>query len=105
MPSLAATFVSLQGSNAMGRLLVVSCLPYRTFHLELRDSGGRDCAVVIHPPAGRGEPLEVPRDGAPDTLADLIGRAKGMIDGVLGPRPPPRQLGYRSRTASERPGI
>jgi hypothetical protein len=89
----------------MGRLLVVSSLPYRTYHLELRDGGGRNCAVVIHPPAGKGEPLEVPRDGTPATLTELIGRAKGMIDGVLGPRPPPRQLGHRGRTAGERPRI
>jgi len=86
----------------MGRLLVVSSLSYRTYHLELRDGGGRNCAVVIHPPAGRGQPLEVPRDGSPATLTELIGRAKGMIDGVLGPRPPPRHLGHR-RTLSERP--
>ncbi|WP_254454356.1 transposase [Siccirubricoccus sp. G192] len=65
--------------------------------LELRDGGGRECAVVIHPPAGRGEPHEVPGGGGSATLAELIGRARQMIDAVLGPRPPPRHLGLRSR--------
>jgi|tagenome__1003787_1003787.scaffolds.fasta_scaffold20247232_1 hypothetical protein len=86
----------------MSRLLVVSFLQYRTYQLELRDSGGRECAVVIHPPARKGEPHEVPREGAPVTLTELIARAKALIDGVLGPRPPPRQLGQRGRMTNER---
>jgi hypothetical protein len=85
----------------MGRLLVVSFLQYRTYQLELRDSGGRECAVVIHPPARKGEPHEVAREGAPATLTELIIRAKALIDGVLGPRPPLQQLGQRGRTISE----
>ncbi len=40
----------------MSRLLVVSFLQYRTYQLELRDSGGRECAVIIHPPARKGYP-------------------------------------------------
>ena len=87
----------------MGRLLVVSFLQYRTYQLELRDI--RECAVVIHPPARKGEPHEVPREGAPGTLTELIARAKAIIDGVLGPSPPPRQLGQRGRTTNELLGI
>src|SRR3954469_20274584 len=38
----------------------------------------------------------------PVTLTELIARAKALIDGVLGPRPPPRQLGQRGRMTNER---
>ncbi|MXP66088.1 hypothetical protein E0493_22340 [Roseomonas sp. M0104] len=79
----------------MSRLLVVSFQPYRTYQLELRDAGGAQCAVIIHPPAGRGEAQAVPQDPEGVTLTELIGRAKGMIDGILGPRPPPRAFGPR----------
>ena len=81
----------------MSRLLVVSFQDYRTHRLELRDGGGREYAVVIHPPTGRGEPHEVPGGAGSATLAELIGRAKEMIDAVLGPRPTPRHLGPRGR--------
>ena len=81
----------------MRRLLVVSFQDYRTHRLELRDGGGQQCAVVIHPPAGRGEPHEVPREAGTATLVELISRAKAMIDAVLGPRPQPRHLGPRGR--------
>ncbi|MFC7557289.1 hypothetical protein ACFQU7_41825 [Pseudoroseomonas wenyumeiae] len=33
----------------MGRLFVVSFQQYRTYQLELRDAGGAQCAVIIHP--------------------------------------------------------
>ncbi|WP_372621993.1 hypothetical protein [Falsiroseomonas sp.] len=72
----------------MGRLTAVSFKPYRGHQLELRDSGRIGCAVIIHPPGGRGSPHQVTA-GKPDaTLADLIAQAKAMIDAVLGPRPP-----------------
>lgn len=71
----------------MDRLLVVSWQQYRTYHLELRDGGRTRCAVIIHPPCGSGDVFEVPQDSGAATLVELIGRAKGMIDGVLGPRP------------------
>jgi len=83
----------------MSRLLVVSFQEYRNYQLELRDSGGQECSVVVHPPAGQGEGQEIPRDGGSATLVELIDRAKKMIDGVLGPRPPPRQLGQRGHMA------
>jgi hypothetical protein len=79
----------------MSRFLVVSFQPYRTYHLELRDGGGTQCAVVIHPPAGKGDAQQVPQATASATLAELMDRAKGMIDAVLGPRPPPRALAPR----------
>ena len=73
----------------MGRMVVVSYKPYRTFHLEMRDAGGADCAVIIHPPHGKGEPQPVPpRPGQPTSLGVLIGLAKAMVDAVMGPRPP-----------------
>ncbi|HEV7268794.1 MAG TPA: hypothetical protein VGN83_28400 [Falsiroseomonas sp.] len=72
----------------MGRLTAVSFKPYRGHQLELRDSGRTSCAVIIHPPGGRGSPHQIAA-GKPDaTLADLIFQAKAMIDAVLGPRPP-----------------
>jgi hypothetical protein len=81
----------------MARLLVVSFQQYRTYHLELRDAGSLHCAVIIRPPPGRGDEHEVARNSASETLAELIARAKGMIDGVLGPRPPPRAFAQRGR--------
>jgi hypothetical protein len=81
----------------MARLLVVSFQQYRTYHLELRDAGSMHCAVIIRPPPGRGEEHEVARNSAGETLAELIARAKGLIDGVLGPRPPPRAFVPRGR--------
>jgi hypothetical protein len=79
----------------MGRLLVVSFQQYRTYQIELRDAGNAQCAVIIHPPAGRGAAHEVPQDARAATLSELLQRAKGMIDGILGPRPPPRTFGQR----------
>lgn len=78
----------------MGRLTAVSFRPYRNHHLELRDAGGTNCSVIVHPPAGMGEPQEVsPPDGGPATLGELIGRAKMLIDAVMGPRPAPTARG------------
>ncbi|MDJ0391197.1 hypothetical protein QMO56_24095 [Roseomonas sp. E05] len=85
----------------MGRLLVVSFQQYRTYHLELRDAGGAQCAVIIHPPAGRGDAHAVPPGPKGVGLVELIGRAKGMIDGILGPRPPPRAFGQRYQQISQ----
>ncbi|MCI0755682.1 hypothetical protein [Teichococcus vastitatis] len=79
----------------MARFLVVSFQQYRTYHLELRDGGGAQCAVIIHPPADRGEAHEVPQDPEATTLVERIGRAKAMIDVILGPRPPLRAPGQR----------
>jgi hypothetical protein len=76
-------------------MLVVSYQPYRTYHLELRDAGGAQCAVIIHPPAGRGEAHDVSQTAKARTLVELMERARGMIDAILGPRPPPRALGQR----------
>ena len=73
----------------MARMVAVSYKPYRTFHLEMRDAGGQDCAVIIHPPRGKGEPQEVPRrPGQQSSLGALIDLAKTMVDAVMGPRPP-----------------
>jgi hypothetical protein len=66
----------------------VSFKPYRGHQLELRDSGRGNCAVIIHPPGGRGAPHQVAPPKAEFTLAELIAQAKAMIDAVLGPRPP-----------------
>lgn len=79
----------------MGRLTAVSFRPYRNHQFELRDGGGSRCAVIIHPPTGKGDPFEVPRgENGPDaTLGELIARAKGLVDAVLGPRPPPPARG------------
>jgi hypothetical protein len=79
----------------MGRLFVVSFQQYRTYQLELRDAGGAQCAVIIHPPAGRGVAHPVPQDAGAATLSELMQRAKEMIDAILGPRPPPRAVGQR----------
>ena len=83
----------------MGRLTAVSFKPYRNHHLELRDEAGGRCTVIVHPPAGRGEPQEVPHGAQKATLGELMARAKEMIDGVMGPRPAPRpfRAGQRSR--------
>ncbi|WP_426954735.1 hypothetical protein [Muricoccus radiodurans] len=83
----------------MGRMVAVSYKPYRTHHLEMRDGGGTDCAVIIHPPHGRGEPQPVQRSpGQPVTLGALIAQAKAMIDVVMGPRPaPPPHRAYGGR--------
>jgi hypothetical protein len=83
----------------MSHLLVVSFQDYQNHRLELRHGGGARCAVVIHPPASRGQSHQVPRDAGPATLTTLIGRAKGMVDAVLGPRPPPRRLELHGRMA------
>jgi hypothetical protein len=83
----------------MTRLIAVSFKPYRKHQLELRDAGRDCCAVIIHPPAGRGEPQEVSRQGQPVTLGELVAQAKAMIDVVMGPRPPAPQ---RSRYGSPR---
>lgn len=79
----------------MGRLFVVSFQQYRTYQLELRDAGGAQCAVIIHPPEGRGAAHQVPQDAGAARLSELMQRAKEMIDGILGPRPPPRNFGQR----------
>jgi hypothetical protein len=51
-------------------MLVVSYQPYRTYHLELRDAGGAQCAVIIHPPAGRGEAHDVSQTAEARTLVE-----------------------------------
>jgi hypothetical protein len=79
----------------MGRFLVVSYQPYRTYHLELREGGAGQCAVIIHPPAGKGQAHEVPQASGATSLVELIGRAKGMIDEILGPRPQSHGFGPR----------
>ncbi len=82
----------------MGRLIAVSFRPYRSYQLELRDGGRNRCAVIIHPPGGRGSPHEVAPERESATLADLIAQAKAMIDAVLGPRPPmTHRPGYYAR--------
>lgn len=88
----------------MPRLVVVSSKPYRGFLLELRDGGGERCAVVVHPPAGRGEPEEVRLPpGEPTRLPALLARAREMVDAVLGPRPRTNARFPRSPEATERP--
>jgi hypothetical protein len=72
----------------LGRLTAVSFRPYRNHQLELHDSGGTNCRVIVHPP--RGEPQEITIEGTQATLAEKITRAKALIDAVMGPKPPPR---------------
>jgi hypothetical protein len=72
---------------SMARLIAVSFRPYRMHQLEIQDGGRTSSAVVIHPPAGRGQPHEVSAEGQPMALVDLINRAKAMIDAVMGPLP------------------
>lgn len=81
----------------MGRLVAISSMPYRGHDLELRDSGRGRHTVIIHPPAHRGGPVEVSGGGAPMTLAEMVSRAKEIIDSVLGPRPAPRIQGTAAR--------
>lgn len=71
----------------MPRLTAVSMRPYRMHQLEIRDGGGTDRVVIIHPPGGRGSPHEVVAEARDATLVDLINRAKAMIDQVMGPLP------------------
>ena len=80
----------------MPRLMAISFQEYRMHRLELRDGGRGDCAVVIHPPPGRGDARVVLQDDELVTLGVLLGRAKASIDAVLGPRPP---------FAPKRPGL
>ena len=80
----------------MGRLTAVSFRPYRMHQIEIRDGGRHDCAVIIHPPGGRGAPHAVSPGDQPVTLVDLINQAKAMIDTVMGPLPPMPSRGGRS---------
>jgi len=81
----------------MARLIAVSFRPYRMHQLEIQDGGRTNNAVVIHPPAGRGQPHEVSAEGRPTTLVSLINQAKAMIDAVMGPLPStPARGGGRS---------
>jgi hypothetical protein len=84
----------------VGRLLAVSFKPYRGHQIEMRDAGRGDCAVIIHPPGGRGAPHRLTPEPGALTLAAQVFQAKAMIDAVLGPRPPVvARPGYAHRRA------
>lgn len=69
--------------------LVVQHREYRRHQIELIDRG-KACAVVVHPPPSMGETWEVTRGDAAVTVAEMLERAKALIDAAMGPRPPPR---------------
>ncbi len=79
----------------MSRLVAVSLQQYRLHDLEITDRGREGHVVLVRPPAGRGEPVELMPEDPKATLARTIGRAKTLIDAVMGPRPPPRALPRR----------
>jgi hypothetical protein len=72
----------------MPDFLVVQVREYRLHKMEVIDRGKAGFTVVIHPPANRGAPREVQRDGVTVTLADTLNRAKAEIDAVMGPKRP-----------------
>ena len=71
--------------------LVVQQREYRRHLIEVIDRGRASCAVVVRPPPSMGEAWEVVRgEGAAVTLAEMLDRAKALIDAAMGPRPPQR---------------
>ncbi|WP_270938474.1 hypothetical protein [Falsiroseomonas oryzae] len=81
----------------MARLTAVSFRSYRGHQIELRDAGRGQCAVIIHPPGGRGSPHQVTPEPEATTLVAQFNQAKALIDAVMGPRPPVMQRGGYSR--------
>ncbi len=69
--------------------LVVQHREYRQHQIEVIDRG-KACAVVVRPPPSMGEAWEVVRADAAVTLAEMLERAKALIDAAMGPRPPQR---------------
>ena len=69
--------------------LVVQQREYRRHRIEVIDRG-EACAVVVRPPPSMGEAWEVVRADAAVTLAEMLERAKALIDAAMGPRPPQR---------------
>jgi len=70
--------------------LVVQQREYRRHRIEVIDGGKASCAVVVRPPPSMGEAWEVARADAAVTLAEMLERAKALIDAAMGPRPPQR---------------
>ena len=70
--------------------LVVQQREYRRHRIEVIDRGKAACAVVVRPPPSMGEAWEVVRGDAAVTLAEMLERAKALIDAAMGPRPPQR---------------
>jgi hypothetical protein len=70
--------------------LVVQQREYRRHLIEVIDRGKAACAVVVRPPPSMGEAWEVVRADAAVTLAEMLERAKALIDAAMGPRPPQR---------------
>ena len=72
--------------------LVVQQREYRRHQIEVIDRGKASCAVVVRPPPSMGNAWEVARDeGAAVTMAEMLDRAKALIDAAMGPRPPQRR--------------
>jgi hypothetical protein len=69
--------------------LVVQQREYRRHQIEVIDRG-QACAVVVRPPPSMGEPWEMARADAAVTMAEMLERAKALIDAAMGPRPPQR---------------
>ena len=70
--------------------LVVQQREYRRHQIEVIDRGKASCAVVVRPPPSMGEAREVVRADAAVTLAEMLERARALIDAAMGPRPPRR---------------
>ena len=77
--------------------LVVQQREYRRHRIEVIDRGKASCAVVVRPPPSMGGAWEVARGDAAVTLAEMLDRAKALVDAAMGPRPPqrPRHGGTR----------
>ena len=68
--------------------LVVQQREYRRHVIEVIDRGKAACAVVVRPPPSMGQAWQVVRGDAAVSLAEMLGRAKALIDAAMGPRPP-----------------
>ncbi len=70
--------------------LVVQQREYRRHQIEVIDRGKASCAVVVRPPPSMGEAWEVARADAAVTLAEMLDRAKVLIDAAMDPPPSQR---------------